>query len=153
LHSIELQKYPASVAVSPLHPLARRKQVSLSEILDERIIGYSQKEYPEFLRWFARLPWPDKKAPRIAEEHDSVTSLIAAVESGRGVAVAPDSLACLAGPRLRLIPLQPQPEPFSVIGVWRTENTKVNRFIDNCKDASNLVIGTRTRQRRPRSRL
>jgi DNA-binding transcriptional LysR family regulator len=121
--------------------------VSLGEIVSERIIGYSQNDYPEFLHWFARLPWPEKKTPRIAEEHDSVTSLIAAVESGRGVAVAPDSLACLAGPRLKLVPLEPQPEPFSVIGVWRTENAKVKRFIENAKDASALDVGSRTRRR------
>lgn len=152
LHSVELQKYPASVAVSPLHPLARRKQVSLADILNERILGYSQKEYPEFLHWFARLPWPEKKAPRIAEEHDSVTSLIAAVESGRGVAVAPDSLACLAGPRLKLIQLQPQPEPFSVIGVWRASAANVKRFIDLAGEASQLDVGYRTRTRRVRRR-
>ena len=32
--------------------------------------------------------------PHIVEEHDSVSSLITAVESGAGVAVAPQSLAC-----------------------------------------------------------
>jgi DNA-binding transcriptional LysR family regulator len=148
LHSVQLQRYRVSVAVSPIHPLARLKDLSLEQILSERIIGYSQKDYPEFLHWFARLPWPKKKAPRIAEEHDSVTSLIAAVEVGRGVAIVPDSLACLSGPRLRLIPLNPQPEPFGVIGAWRSADAKVKRFIENAKDASNMIVGLRTRHRR-----
>jgi DNA-binding transcriptional LysR family regulator len=150
LHSVELQCYRVSIAVSPIHPLARRKQVSLAEIVEERIIGYSQKDYPEFLPWFGRLPWPNKKAPRIAEEHDSVTSVIAAVESGRGVTVAPDSLACLAGPRLKLVRLEPQPEPFSVIGVWRSDEATVKRFVELAKEASQMWVGTRTRQGRPR---
>src|SRR5205085_10552098 len=55
LKPVELQKYPASIAVSPSHPLARRKRVSLGEIVSERIIGYSHKDYPEFLHWFASL--------------------------------------------------------------------------------------------------
>src|SRR2546430_2645765 len=146
LQSLELQCYRVSIAVSPVHRLARLKQVSFGEILDERIIGYSQKDYPEFSHWFARLPWPKGKTPRIAEEHDSVTSLIAAVEVGRGVAVAPDSLACLAGPRLKLIPLEPQPEPFAVIGVWRSADAKVKRFIENAKQASSVIVGSRTRR-------
>ena len=148
LQSIELQRYPVSIAVSPIHPFARKKQVSLAEVMNERIIGYSQFDYPEFQFWFARLPWPNKKTPRIAEEHDSVTSLIAAVESGRGIAVAPDSLACLSGPRLKLVPLNPQPEPFSVIGAWRSNDAKIKRFIENAKDASALEVGSRTRHRR-----
>lgn len=148
LHFLQLQCYRVSVAVSPLHPLARLKEVSLNEIVNERIVGYSQRDYPEFLHWFNRLNWPNRKPPRIAEEHDSVTSLIAAVESGRGVSVAPDSLACLVGPRLKLVPLQPQPEPFAVIGAWRSDNAKIKRFIENAKDASSIVVGARTRRRK-----
>lgn len=147
LHSIQLQCYRVSIAVSPIHPLARLKQIKLDQIISERILGYSQKDYPEFLHWFARLPWPNNKPPRLAEEHDSVTSLIAAIEVGRGVAVVPDSLACLAGPRLKLVPLNPQPEPFAVIGAWRSADPKIKRFLDNAKDASNLIVGIRTRRR------
>jgi DNA-binding transcriptional LysR family regulator len=151
LKSVELQCYRVSIAVSPAHPLARQKQVGLGDIVEERFIGYSQKDYPEFLHWFRGLPWPKQKAPRIAEEHDSVTSLIAAVESGRGVAVAPDSLACLAGPRLKLVRVEPQPPPFSVIGVWRSGDANVKRFIELAKEASQVEVGTRTRQTaRPR---
>jgi len=146
LQTVELQWYRVSVAVSPIHPLARARQLGFEQIVSERFIGYSQKDYPEFLHWFVRLPWPDKKAPRIAEEHDSVTSLIAAVEVGRGVSVVPDSLACLSGPRLKLVPLYPQPEPFAVIGAWRSADAKVKRFIENAKDASNMVVGSRTRR-------
>jgi DNA-binding transcriptional LysR family regulator len=145
LHSVQLQCYRISIAVSPIHPLARLKQVGFDQIVSERILGYSQKDYPEFLHWFVRLPWPNNKAPRLAEEHDSVTSLIAAVEVGRGIAVAPDSLACLAGPRLKLVPLVPQPEPFAVIGAWRSSDAKIKRFIENAKDASNMIVGVRTR--------
>jgi len=45
-----------------------------------------------------------------------VSSLISAVEAGNGVALVPDSMGCIAGPRLKLMPLAPQPEPL-VIGL------------------------------------
>ncbi len=59
-----------------------------------------------------------KSKPRIVEEHDSVSSLIAAVEAGNGVAIAPESLTCTAGPRLKLIPLSPAPEPLVIGAAW-----------------------------------
>jgi len=64
---------------------------------------------------------PLNRLPQIAEEHDSVTSLIAAVESGRGVAVITQSLKCLAGPRLKIRPLQPAPPPLAV-GIAYSKN-------------------------------
>lgn len=130
LQKRELHRYGVSVAVSPGHPLARAKHCALAQIQNERLIGYSRDEYPEYQYWLETLAWPGKKAPPIAEEHDSVTSLIAAVEAGRGVAIAPDSLACLSGPRLKLVPLRPQPKAFVALGVWAGENAKARRFIE-----------------------
>jgi DNA-binding transcriptional LysR family regulator len=59
--------------------------------------------------------------PRIAGEHDSVTSLIAAVESGRGIALALECLECMTGGRLKFIPLQQPPPPIPVGAVWRED--------------------------------
>ena len=58
------------------------------------------------------------RKPRIVEEHDSVSSLIAAVEAGNGAAIAPQSLACTAGPRLKLIPFAPAPPPLVIGAAW-----------------------------------
>ena len=45
--------------------------------------------------------------------------LIAAVESGRGVALVPESLACFVGLRLKIIPLHHAPASFPVGAVRR----------------------------------
>ena len=45
--------------------------------------------------------------PEIAEEHDSATSLIAAIEAGRGIALVASVLSSLAGSRLMLREIQP----------------------------------------------
>ena len=47
---------------------------------------------------------PLNRSLQIVEEHDSITSLIAAVESGRGVAVIAQPLNGLASPRLKIRP-------------------------------------------------
>jgi DNA-binding transcriptional LysR family regulator len=51
-------------------------------------------------------------------------SLVAAVESGRGVTIAPAFLAAIAGRRFRCVPLEPPPAP-AVVGVaYRPDSLK-----------------------------
>ena len=108
------------LAVSPKHPLARKRVVTVPEIAREPLVVYSRSDYPDYHATLAALFAGAKVRPRIVEEHDGVTSIIAAVESGAGVALLSDSVACLAGPRLRLLPISPAVEP-AVIGAAMTK--------------------------------
>lgn len=109
-----LVTYHVCVAAHPSHPLAKKRKVPLAELAGERLIAYSQAEYPEYHEFLQRLFAGGRRRPLIGEEHDSVTSLIAALESGRGVAIVTESLRCMVGGRLVLRPLSPAPEPFCV---------------------------------------
>lgn len=131
-----LRVYPVCVAASPAHPLARGRSVSLTKLKGERLIAYTEKDYPEYHTWVRHLY--GRSTPEIAEEHDSVTSLIAAVESGRGVALVSQSLACLAGPRLKLRPLSPAPKPMEVGIAYPagTLSTTSREFIAAAKEAA-----------------
>ncbi len=106
---IELRRYKVCVAAHPSHPCATNRKVSLANLSRERLIAYSHKDYPEYHDMIAALFKNIAKMPRIAEEHDSSTSLIAAVEAGRGIALVPESMACLVGERLKLRPISPPP--------------------------------------------
>src|SRR5881396_3573980 len=114
----ELARDSICLAVAPKHPLAGRRSVTLAEVAREPLITYSHKDYPDAHENLAAMFAAIKRKPRITEEHDSVSSLIAAVEAGNGVAIAPQSLACTAGPRLKLIPFSPAPEPLVVGVAW-----------------------------------
>jgi DNA-binding transcriptional LysR family regulator len=130
LHFDELARYPICVAVAPNHPLARARSVTRANLAQESLIAYGRAGYPEYHDELDSLFAPTGRPP-IAEEHDSVTSVIAAVEAGRGVAVVPSCLACMSGPRLKLLPLVPAP-PQIVVGAVRragTPSTTVQRFI------------------------
>ena len=107
----ELCRYAVCVAVHPAHPLAPTRKVGLEQIANERLIALTLADYPEHHAWIA-----DLFAPLNVEEHDSATSLMAAVEAGRGVALVSQSFDCLAGPRLKIRPLQPAPPPL-VVGI------------------------------------
>lgn len=112
----ELCRYPICVAMAKANPLARARTLALRELNGQRLVAYSRQDYPEYHDLLRGLFQPAGAVPPISEEHDSATSLIAAVEASRGVAIVPSSLACLAGSRLKLIEIQPAPEPL-VVGV------------------------------------
>lgn len=118
LHFKELARDPMCLAVAPGHRLARRKTVNLAEAAREPLVAYSRKDYPDAHDMLATIFASSGTRFRVAEEHDSVNSLIAAVESGAGVAVVPRSLACTAGPRLKLIRFSPAPNPLVVGIAW-----------------------------------
>jgi DNA-binding transcriptional LysR family regulator len=117
----ELARYPMCVAVPPSHPFAKLKAVSLEQVAREPLVAYSRADYPEYHEDLATLFAGQKHRPRIAEEHDGVTSLIAAVESGAGVALAPSSLSCMVGARLKVIPLKTTKCEVVVGAVWKPE--------------------------------
>lgn len=133
----KIVSYPLCGAVSTSHPLAKRRSLSLAQFKSERLIAYSREDYPEYLDWLRKLFQPYHFEPEAAEECDGATSLIAAVEAGRGVALVPSSMRCLAGPRLKLLPLTPQPPP-AVVGVLFTKPASrwVDEFVTAVKKAS-----------------
>jgi DNA-binding transcriptional LysR family regulator len=127
----ELARYPICVAVAPNHPFARRKAVPLAAAAAEPLIVYNRAEYPEYYLQIAGLLATVGGKPRIVEEHEGVTGLVAAVEAGQGIALVPACLACMVGPRLKIIPLQPAPESLIVGAARRTEDltATVEQFI------------------------
>jgi DNA-binding transcriptional LysR family regulator len=114
----ELTREPICLAVAPKHPLAGRRTVTLAEAAREPLISYTRKDYPDAHENLTAMFAAIKAKPRIVEEHDSVSSLIAAVEAGSGVAIAAKSLTCTAGLRLKLIPFSPALAPLIVGAAW-----------------------------------
>jgi DNA-binding transcriptional LysR family regulator len=114
----ELMRDAMCLAVGPKHPLAAKRRVALAEIARQPLITYTRKDYPEAHENLWSIFGAIKARPRIVEEHDSVNSLIAAIEAGTGVAVVPHSLTCTSGPRLKLIAIDPPPEPLVIGAAW-----------------------------------
>jgi LysR family transcriptional regulator, benzoate and cis,cis-muconate-responsive activator of ben and cat genes len=111
----KLRAYPACVAVNRTHRLACAQRVHLAQLNNERLMVYSRAEYPDYHESLNTL-FGQAVRPLLehAEEHDSGTSLIAAVEAGRGVAIVSTNFSRAAGPRLTLLSIEPSPEPLAV---------------------------------------
>jgi DNA-binding transcriptional LysR family regulator len=135
LRFLELARYPMCVAVAPSHPLAHQREARLSQIATEPLIAYSRADYPEYHESLAEIFAEAGGTPAIAEEHDSVTSLIAAVEAGRGIALVPSCMTCMAGPRLKVLPLAPRSRSVVVGAACRKHAPPlaVERFVEAAK--------------------
>lgn len=133
----ELMRDPLRLAVAPHHPLARRRVVALADAVREPFIAYSPKDYPDYHELLASVFSATKGRLRIVEEPDGVSSLISAVGAGHGVALMPDSLACIAGARLRLLPLTPAPKPLSIgiVSPQTGQTAAAERFVQCAKEA------------------
>ncbi len=134
----EFGRIKLRLAVAPNHPLARKRVVKLEEAVRQPLIGYSRDGYPEYHKFLESIFSQTKGKPHIAEEHDGVTSLIAAVEAGYGVALAPESLACFAGPRIKLTALSPEPPPIIIGAAWPkgSHHTTAERFLRLAREAA-----------------
>ena len=137
----KLVDYPLYAAVSTSHPLARKRALPIAQFARERLVAYSREQYPEYLGLLKALFRRHGFEPDPAEECDSATSLIAAVEAGRGIALVPSSLRCLAGPRLKLLPVTPAPPPV-ILGALsrRPPSALIAGFIAAAKKAATQTV-------------
>jgi DNA-binding transcriptional LysR family regulator len=128
---VELARYAICVAVSPQHPLAKSRALTLAQVAREPLIGLTRKDYPEAYSELGKLFAAAGSKPRFIEEHEDGSSIIAAVEAGRGIALVPSSLHCVVGARLKLISLKPALPPIPVGALWRKEfeTELVKKFI------------------------
>jgi LysR family transcriptional regulator, benzoate and cis,cis-muconate-responsive activator of ben and cat genes len=109
----ELLREQVRLAVPPTHPFAQRCSVSLADAAREPFIGLTREDFPDYNAYLSAVFAPLKNKPRVIEEHDSITSVISAIEAGTGVGVLVDALAHSFGSRVKLVRLTPGPKPFS----------------------------------------
>jgi LysR family transcriptional regulator, benzoate and cis,cis-muconate-responsive activator of ben and cat genes len=109
----ELLREQVRLAVPPTHLLAQRRSVSLAHAAKESFVGLTREDFPDYHAYLAAIFAPVKNKPRVIEEHDSMTSVISAIEAGTGVGVAVDTLGYSFGSRVKLVRLTPEPKPLS----------------------------------------
>jgi LysR family transcriptional regulator, benzoate and cis,cis-muconate-responsive activator of ben and cat genes len=131
-----LVRAPWQLAVNRNHPLAQRSRVTPAEVAGESLLVFCQRDYPEY--WDIITGWlrDHGQRPRIAGEYDGVDSLMAAVESGLGVAVVTTRTAHHLPERVRLKKLSAAPAPLC-IGVGhranRTDDKPLAVFVEELR--------------------
>ena len=127
----ELARSEPCIFVGKTHPLAKSKFVSLSQVASEPVAIYSRKDHPGFHKHLKKLFATIGRTPRIGSEHNSGSSLLAAVAAGHEVALLSSFVSRMAGPRLKLLKLRPALPQCSIVALWRkdTEEESVKAFI------------------------
>jgi LysR family transcriptional regulator, benzoate and cis,cis-muconate-responsive activator of ben and cat genes len=133
-----LTQESARLAVSPKHPFTRRDTVSLADAAREPFVGYNREEYPDYHRRLIAVFAKVKTKLRIVEEHDGFTSLIPAIEAGRGVALVSESFIYSAGKRVKLLRLTPEPKPeiFGIAAPLDPLSTAAEKFWQCARQAA-----------------
>lgn len=114
----ELRRYPFCIAMSPGHPLVKKKTLSLEEVISHPLVGLVRRDYAEYYRILGRMFAPLKKRPRIAVECDGSTSILTELEMGSHIAIVSDLFRHVAGQRLVYRPISDCSESHS-IGIAR----------------------------------
>jgi DNA-binding transcriptional LysR family regulator len=109
----ELVREQVRLAIPSNHPFAQRRSVSLVDAAREPFVGLTREDFPDYHAYLAAVFAPLKDKPRVIEEHDSMTSVISALEAGAGVALAVEALGYSFGSKVKLVRLTPEPKPFS----------------------------------------
>jgi DNA-binding transcriptional LysR family regulator len=114
------------LAVNRNHRLTRHAVVTPAEVAREPLLVFCQRDYPEY--WDIIMGWlrSHKQRPKIRGEYDGVDSLMAAVESGLGVAVVTARAARHVPGRVRLKKLAAPPEPLCIAAGYRADRADDN---------------------------
>lgn len=102
------------VALPRQHSLHAKAILTPQDLHEQRLVVYSQREYPDYWAFIGSWFKEHRINARIASECDGVTSLISAVEAGIGIALVVERIACLIPERIVLKPLSPQPQPLPI---------------------------------------
>ena len=137
-----LMQAPWQLVVNSNHPLARRSQVTPAEVAREPLLVFCQRDYPEYWDIIAGWLRAHRQRPRIAGEYDGLESLMAAVESGLGVALLTSRTAHRVPERVRLKKLSAAPEPVC-IAVGQRDNRVDDKplavFVEELRKAASAL--------------
>jgi DNA-binding transcriptional LysR family regulator len=110
LRFLELSREHIRLAVPSTHPFGRRRAVPADEAARQPFIVLDPEKFPDY-HFFVDAAFASiTQKPTIIEEHDSIASLISAIEAGRGIGLAGDRFGHLFGSRIKILPLSPEPE-------------------------------------------
>jgi DNA-binding transcriptional LysR family regulator len=138
--SLTLQQHPICVAMCLTHPWVKKRKIPLAEVFSQPLIGYCKEGYGEYHQWLRDVAMQTSSHLVFAQECDSMTSLIAALESSQGVALVPSSLAYYSANRLIFRPVTPSIPPLAVGLLWHAnkENKDLQAVITAAQQYSKM---------------
>ncbi|WP_038166434.1 LysR family transcriptional regulator [Verrucomicrobium sp. BvORR106] len=130
LQSMPVIKDRLSLVSSSNSPL--RENATLADCRNERFVAISEKRAPGFHHHMLLLCAKHGFHPRIIQEVSEITTALALVRAGLGLAVVPQSTATSEFAGIRFHPLRDKEAAWTVGAAWRKgdSNPVLKRFLD-----------------------
>lgn len=135
LQSMPLSEDRLAVAMPKDHPLAASEAIDLKTLADETLVMASRDVSPVYFDYLVGLCKTSGFAPRIVHQVRSVSSQVAFVSCGQGIALVPTSMDKLAPENVLVRPLQPEVKVVTTAMAWHGVNSNplVDAMIDQAK--------------------
>ncbi len=99
-----VRSYPAGIICSLEEPMALETSVKPSSVRRRDLVTYRAKKFPNYFQWLSKVLGVRRNELRIGAECDDALGIVAAVESGRGIAVTGQFITAITGRRVRFVP-------------------------------------------------
>lgn len=123
LKSIKLTQDRLAVVIPKNHSLASQSQIELKQLSEEIFIMFSRKFSPIYFDTIVSACNNSGFSPRILHEVHSVSTQVAFVSCGQGIALVPATLHKIAPENVVCIPLKESIEVVTTAIAWNTRNT------------------------------
>lgn len=136
---VPLKTHHWVVALKDNHALSSREEITSADLNGERLVLYCKSDYPAYWDDVTSYFQDNEIDAKVAGEFDGITSLIAAIEAGLGVALVSESIRLPAESKIIIKPLTPQPRAL-VVAAGISEKSGSSKwsqaFIDELQRAS-----------------
>ena len=118
---LPLNEEPLDITLHRSHPLAEQDTVALAALADEDFVMFSRQLNPTYFDALIACCQANGFSPRILHEVRALTSQVAFVGCGQGVALVPLAMAQVAPERVVVRPLQGQMTVANTVMVWQED--------------------------------
>jgi DNA-binding transcriptional LysR family regulator len=135
-----ISRHAVGIICTAQSPLAGFTTVRPSMVATNELIVYRAKDFPEYHKWIAGILGVSRDRLVVVQECDDVLGVIAAVESGRGLAIVGEFITVISGNRVRFVPFASETHFLEVGLLYRSsglsDNTK--RLIAACSGCKRI---------------
>lgn len=118
IQSHPISKDRLAVALSKDHPLASRPYVDLESLADEALVMASRDVSPVYFDYLVGVCKTGGFSPKVLHQVRSISSQIAFVSCGQGIALVPAATDKLAPSNVLIRPLMPETSVVTTAMVW-----------------------------------
>jgi LysR family transcriptional regulator, benzoate and cis,cis-muconate-responsive activator of ben and cat genes len=131
-----ISRHAVGIICTAESPLAGLSTVRPSMVVNNELIVYRAKDFPEYHKWIAGILGGSLGGLMPIQECDDVLGVIAVVESGRGLAIVGEFITAVAGNRVRFVPFATKAHFLEVGLLYRSTglSDETKKLIAACSD-------------------